>query len=704
MAISTTMTEEAQHWGLGRLEWQDISLIRFFADPSVNEMVAAGAAGMVVVGAVATIAALTVYRLWVPLFRDWIFSTDHKKIGIMYIVLALVMLARGVAEGVVMRTHQGFGLTGGFLAPDHFAELFSTHGTIMIFFVAMPLVTGFMNFLVPLQIGARDVAFPVLNQIGLGLTAAGAALIMISLVIGDFSTGGWTAYPPYTGITFQPGEGPDYWVWSVGISGLGSTLAGINIAVTIYKMRAPGMKLFYMPLFTWTAFCASIIMIFAMPPLTVATLQLGLDRYLDFRFFTNDFGGNMMNYANMFWLFGHPEVYLLVLPAYGIYSEVISTFSGKRIYGYDSLVYATMCIAVLSFTVWLHHFFTMGQDANVNAIFGIATMVIAVPTGVKVYDWMATMFRGRIRLTVPMIYAQGFLLLFVIGGLTGVILANPTIDYQVHNSVFLVAHFHNVLIPGVLFGMLAGIHFWFPKAFGFRLNEAWGRTSALLWIVGFMVTFLPLYPLGLLGMPRRSVDYADPGFDPYTLVAMIGAFILLTAFSTFVATIIISIRRRNSKRDLAGDPWAGFSLEWGTSSPPPEYNFPVTPNVTGRDAFLQAKQDGVAYRAPENYADIALPSKTPIGLVFCLASLGLGFAAVWHMWWLAILCAVAVPVVVILRSFRLDTETVVKADDIRSETERWLARANSARQATRLEETTPHNTGRAALDAEGFAR
>ncbi len=698
------MTDHAAHWLFGRLTWQDISLVRFVMDPSINEMIAAMAAGLVVVGAVATITALTVFRLWVPLFRDWIFSTDHKKIGIMYIVLALVMLARGIAEGVVMRSQQGFGLTGGFLAPEHFAELFSTHGTIMIFFVAMPLVTGFMNYLVPLQIGARDVAFPVLNQIGLGLTAAGAALIMISLVIGQFSTGGWTSYPPYTGVTFQPGEGPDYWIWSVGISGLGSTITGINIAVTIYKMRAPGMKLFYMPLFTWTALCTSIIMIFAMPPLTIAALQLGLDRYLDFRFFTNDFGGNMMNYANMFWLFGHPEVYLLILPAYGIYSEVISTFSGKRLYGYDSLVYATMSISVLSFTVWLHHFFTMGQNANINAVFGIATMIIAVPTGVKVYDWMATMFRGRIRLTVPMIYAQGFLLLFVIGGLTGVILANPTIDYQVHNSVFLVAHFHNVIIPGVLFGMLAGIHFWFPKAFGFRLNEAWGRVSALLWIIGFMVTFLPLYWLGLLGLPRRSVSYDDPSFDPYTLISMVGAFILLTAFSTFVATIIISIQQRNARRDLVGDPWAGFSLEWGTSSPPPEYNFPATPHVSGRETFLQAKRDGVAYLAPDRYEDITLPGKTSVGLLFCLVSLGLGFAAVWHIWWLALLCALILPLTVILRSFRLDTEIVIEAAEVRRETEAWLAQANAAKTTTRLEETTPLNTGRPALDAEGFAR
>ncbi|MGI9321182.1 MAG: cbb3-type cytochrome c oxidase subunit I, partial [Thiogranum sp.] len=391
----------------GRMTLDSFPVVRAIKDPTTNELIASGASLMVIVGAVVVVALLTYFKLWGVLWRDWLTSTDHKKIGIMYIVLSLVMMARGVAEGAVMIAQHAFGLDGGFLANDHFAQLFSTHGTIMIFFVAMPFIAGFINYLLPLQIGARDVSFPVMNQVGLAFTAAGAALVMISLVVGDFSTGGWQGTPPYTGLAFNPGTGPDYWIWSVGIAGFGSTLSGINFAVTVYKERAPGMHLFRMPLFTWTVLATAIIMIFAMPPLTVATSTLALDRYLDFHYFTNDLGGNMMNYINLFWLFGHPEVYLLILPAYGMFSEIVSTFSGKRLYGYDSLVYATMVIAVLSFTVWLHHFFSMGQGSNVNIAFGIASMCIAIPTGVKIYDWMATLYRGRIRFTVPMIYTVG---------------------------------------------------------------------------------------------------------------------------------------------------------------------------------------------------------------------------------------------------------------------------------------------------------
>ena len=390
-----------------------------------------------------------------------------------------------------MRGQQAAGLGGGFLSPDHYAQLFSTHGSVMIFFMAMPFLTGLMNYLVPLQIGARDVSFPVLNSVGLGLTAAGAAIMMASLVVGEFSTGGWSGYPPYTARAFSPGEGPDYWIWAVSPASIGTTLTGINIACTIWKERCEGMRLMHMPMFCWTSLCVSILMIFAMPPLTVATAMLALDRYLDFHLFTTDAGGNMMNYANLFWLFGHPEVYILLLPALGVYSEVFSTFSGKTLYGYTSLVIATMAIAILSWLVWLHHFFTMGQPSAVNAAFGIATMTIGVPTGVKVYDWILTMWGGRVRIAVPMIYALGFLSLFVIGGLSGIVLANPSVDYQVHNSLFLVAHFHNMLIPATLFGMLAGLNFWFPKAFGFRLDPRWGTASALLWIGGLRAGLLP---------------------------------------------------------------------------------------------------------------------------------------------------------------------------------------------------------------------
>ena len=572
--------EAAWNWLLGRLTSESFPIVRAFENPTTNELIAAGAGAVLLVGAVVVVALITYFKLWRVLWDDWLTSADHKRIGIMYIVLALVMMARGVLEGAVMIAQHAFGLDGGFLASDHFAQLFSTHGTIMIFFVAMPFIAGVINYLLPLQLGARDVSFPVMNQISLGLTASGAALVMISLVVGDFSTGGWQGTPPYTGLAFNPGTGPDYWIWSVGIAGFGSTLTGINFAVTIYKERAPGMDLFRMPLFSWTVLCTAIIMIFAMPPLTVATLTLALDRYLDFHFFTNDLGGNMMNYVNLFWLFGHPEVYLLILPAYGIFSELVATFSGKRLYGYTSLVCATMVIAVLSFTVWLHHFFTMGQGANVNIAFGIASMCIAVPTGVKIYDWMATLYRGRIRFTVPMLYMTGFFMLFTVGGLTGVMLANPTISFQVHNTLFLVAHFHNVIIPGVLFALLAGVNYWFPKAFGYRLNEGWGRTSALLWIFGFAFTFMPLYVVGLMGMPRRSVTFTDPTFEPIIMVSLGGATLIVAALGCTLVQIWVSIRDREKARVPVGDPWNGRTLEWSTTSPPPYYNFAHVPHDT----------------------------------------------------------------------------------------------------------------------------
>lgn len=683
------------NWITGRLTLESFTFVHAWQNPTTSELIGAGAASIVVIGGAALVILLTWFRLWGPLWRDWLTSVDHKRIGIMYVVLAFVMLLRGVLEGVVMRAQQAAGLGGGFLTPEHFGELFSTHGTIMIFFVAMVFVAGLINYVMPLQIGARDVAFPVMNQISLGLTTAAAMLVMISLVVGQFSTGGWTAYPPYTGMDFQPGPGPDYWIWAIVIAGIGTTLSGINFAVTIYKGRAPGMTFFRMPLFTWTALCAAILMIFALPPLTVAALMSSLDRYLDFHFFTNDLGGNMMNYINMFWLFGHPEVYLLVLPAYGVFSEVIATFSGKRLFGYPSLVWATMVISVLSFTVWLHHFFTMGQGANVNIAFGIATMLIAVPTGVKVYDWMATMFRGRIRMTTPMVYSVGFLILFVIGGLTGVILANPSIDYQVHNSLFLVAHFHNVLIPGVLFGMLAGYHYWFPKAFGFRLNETWGKIAASLWIVGFSLTFMPLYVVGLMGMPRRTVAYTDPAFEPYMLVAVVGALVLLSAIGALTLQLYISIRDRKENEVFAGDPWNARTLEWFTSAPPPEYNFAVVPEVTDRDAFAVAKANGDPYGEPPEFEDIEMPRNTGLGFVICVASGALGFGLIFYIWWLAILAFLAILGALIGASFRTETERTIPAAEVAAEYNRWLDAVRAAPPVDRTREETADNLGHA---------
>lgn len=663
-----------------------------------NGLIGSGAAAIVVLGALTVAILLTVFRGWRSLWFDWLTSVDHKRIGIMYIVVAIVMLTRAILEAGVMRGQQMVGLNGGFLAPDHFAQLFTTHGTIMLFFVAMPFLSGLINYIMPLQIGARDVAFPRLNLIALWLTTAGAMMVMISLVIGEFSTGGWFGYPPYTETIFSPGVGVDYWIWSLTLSSLGTTLSAVNFIVTIFKSRAPGMKLYHMPLFTWTSLGTGVIMLFAMPPLTIVTMQLALDRYLDFHFFTNGMGGNPMNFANMFWIFGHPEVYILILPAYGVFSEVFSTYSGKALFGYKSMVWATMSIAFLSFLVWVHHFFTMGQSGHINAVFGIASMLIGIPTGVKVYDWLLTMFRGRIRFTTPMIYGIGFIFLFVIGGITGIIVANPTLDYQVHNTVFLVAHFHNMAVPGVLFGMLAGFNYWFPKAFGFRLNEFWGRTSAWCWIIGWTTAFFPLYVLGLMGLPRRSVSFVEPSYVPLTIIAFIGWMIVFAAVVTFMIQLWVSVKHRNQNRVPIGDPWNGRSMEWATPAPPPEYNFAVVPTINNLDQFMACKEAGLAYVSPDKFEDIHLPKNSAMGPVIGVSAFLVFFGLTWHIWWLSILTALICIGAMALRGFERDETKLIPAAEVKAQHEAWIQAALAARPITRDEETTSANEGLAAQE------
>lgn len=682
---------------LGRLTWDSIILVQEFEDPNLNTLITAGAAAMMPIGGALIVALLFWMKWWKPLF-DWLTSVDHKRIGAMYIIFAVIMLFRGVVEGVLMRVNQAVALNGGFLSSDHFDQLFTTHGTNMIFFVAMPFLIGLMNIAVPLQIGARDVAFPKLNQISLGLTAAGGFLIMISLMIGEFSTGGWTGYPSFTGRLINPGVGPDYYILSIGIAGIGSTLTGVNFAVTIYKMRTKGMNLMKMPLFTWTALCTAILLIFAMPPLTACCAMLGLDRFLGFHFFTNDMGGNLMNFINLFWMFGHPEVYILILPAFGVMSEIASTFSGKRLYGYTGLVAATMCIAVLSFMVWLHHFFTMGQSTTVNAAFGIATLLIAIPTGVKIYDWLATLWGGRIRITTPMVYLCGFFVLFALGGLSGVILANPTIDYQLHNSLFLVAHFHNVIIPGVLFGVLAGIHYWFPKIYGFRLHEGLGRITACLWALGFSLAFLPLYAVGLMGMTRRTVAYEDPSYVPWMLVSGAGALFLGLAFLFLLLTFLFSVLNRKKLAVPFGDPWDGRTLEWWTPAPTPEYNFAVLPEVDSRDAFTEAKAKGTAYRKIEKYEDIEMPANTYYGLIIAAFASALGFGLVWYMWWLAIAALLGCIVTVITYAFLPQRKKIIPAAEVREIDEAWRRAAREETGVTRDDEALESNKGLARPD------
>ena len=642
---------------LGKLSLSDIPY---------NDPIVMGAISFMMLSGLLFLVLMTYFRKWPYLWKEWLTSVDHKKIGIMYTILAFIMLLRGFADAIMMRSQQALALgeNQGFLPPHHYDQVFSAHGTIMIIFMAMPFLTGLMNIVVPLQLGKRDVAFPFMNSISLWMTVAGALLMMVSLGIGEFSTAGWSGYPPYSELEFSPTVGVDYWIWALILSGTGSTMTGINFLVTVLMDRAPGMTLMRMPLFSWTALCTSILMVLAFPALTVVTAMLGLDRYLGMHFFTSGAGGNMMNYPNLFWIWGHPEVYIVILPAFGIFSEVISTFSGKRLFGYKSLVYATIAITLLSFTVWLHHFFTMGSGANVNAAFGIATMIIAVPTGVKIFDWLFTMYRGRIRFTTPMLWSLGFLPSFAIGGVTGVMLSVPPVDFMMHNSEFLVAHFHNMLIPGALFGYLAGYAYWFPKVFGFRLDEKWGKLAFWNWLIGFYLAFMPLYVLGFMGMPRRMQHYTNPEWQSLLIVAAAGALLILIGINCLIIQLVLSIRNREGNRDLTGDPWDARTLEWSTSSPPPVYNFAVLPVVNEKDAFMGMKEKQTAYNRPNQYIDLHLPKNTGAGFVIGGSAFLFGFAMVWHIWWLAIISLLTMIIVVIVSSFNDDNEGCMPASEV----------------------------------------
>ncbi len=571
-------------------------------------------------------------------WKEWITSVDHKRIGVMYIILAMVMLLRGFSDALLMRAQQSIALNApGFLTPDHYSQVFTAHGTMMIFFVAMPFVIGLMNFVVPLQLGARDVAFPTLNSVGFWLTATGALLVNISLVIGEFAHTGWLPYPPLSELAYSPGVGVDYYLWALQISGVGTLLAGINLVTTVLKIRAPGMSYLRMPMFCWTTLATNLLIVAAFPILTATFAMLLLDRYLGFHFFTNEAGGNMMMFMNLIWAWGHPEVYILVLPAFGVFSEVFATFSRKPLFGYRSMVAATMAICILAFMVWLHHFFTMGAGANVNAIFGIATMIIAVPTGVKIFNWLFTMYGGRIVFSTPLLWALGFVVTFLVGGMTGVLLAVPPADFVLHNSVFLVAHFHNVIIGGVLFGAFAGYTYWFPKAFGFRLHEGLGKAAFWFWTAGFYLAFMPLYVLGLMGMTRRMAHYDVPGWHPWLLAAAGGAVLIASGIGLQIWQLVHSIRHRDALRTNAADPWDARSLEWSTPSPPPVFNFAVLPEVEGEDAWWHAKRRALkegGFGAEPRYEDIEMPRNTATGFVCAFFATVMGFALIWHIWWL----------------------------------------------------------------------
>ncbi|KIX16971.1 cytochrome o ubiquinol oxidase subunit I [Paracoccus sp. 228] len=620
---------------------------------------------VVAIGGAGLMAVLTKYRLWGYLWHEWFTTVDHKKIGIMYMVLALIMLLRGFADAVMMRLQSMLAFNGseGYLNSHHYDQIFTAHGVIMIFFVAMPFITGLMNYLVPLQIGARDVSFPFLNNLSFWMTVGGAVIIMASLFVGEFAQTGWLAFPPLSGIGFSPWVGVDYYIWGLQVAGVGTTLSGINLLVTIIKMRAPGMDYMRMPIFTWTALCTNILIVASFPVLTVTLVLLTLDRYVGTNFFTSDLGGNAMMYVNLIWIWGHPEVYILILPLFGVFSEVTATFSGKRLFGYTSMVYATVCITVLSYLVWLHHFFTMGSGASVNAFFGITTMIISVPTGAKLFNWIFTMYRGRIRFDLPMMWTVAFMLTFTVGGMTGVLLAVPPADFVLHNSLFLVAHFHNVIIGGVLFGLFAAINFWWPKAFGFQLDVFWGKISFWLWVVGFWFAFMPLYILGLMGVTRRMRVFDDPDLWIWFAISGLGVAMVAGGIGAMLMQFGVSIWRRKELVDESGDPWDGRTLEWATSSPPPAYNFAFTPVVHGLDAWNDMKQVGQT-RPRGTYLPIHMPRNTGTGVILASAATVCGFALVWYIWWLAAASFIGMIAVAIAHTFNYDRDFHIPAEEV----------------------------------------
>jgi cytochrome o ubiquinol oxidase subunit 1 len=633
---------------------------------------------VVAIGGLAILGAITKARKWGYLWREWFTTVDHKKLGIMYMILGTVMLLRGFSDAIMMRAQQAyaFGPHMGYLPPDHYDQIFSAHGAIMIFFVAMAYIVGLMNYVMPLQIGSRDVAFPFLNNLSFWFTFWGAILFMMSLFIGDFSMAGWLGYPPVAEL--QQGPGVDYYIWGLQLSGLGTLLTGINFVVTILKMRAPGMTLMKMPVFTWTALCTSGLIVAAFPVLTATLFLLALDRYVGTHFFTTGAGGNVMMYINLIWIWGHPEVYILILPLFGVYSEIVPTFSGKPLFAYSSMVYATVAIMILSYMVWLHHFFTMGSGANVNSFFSLTTMMISIPTGVKIFNWLFTMYRGRVRFTVPMLWTMGFLFTFTIGGMTGVMLSVAPADFLLHNSLFLVAHFHNVIIGGVVFGAFAAVNYWFPKAFGFKLDEFWGKASFWFWQIGFWVAFGPLYILGLMGVTRRLSHFDDPGLQKWFLIAAFGAFLIALGILSFLIQIYVSIRRRKAYA-VGHDPWDARTLEWSTSSPPPDYNYAFIPIVHERDEWTYMKSHG--YERPrEGFNAIHMPKNTATGVIMGTLAFACCFGLVWYIWWLAVASLVGVIAVIIAHTFNYHHEHHIPVDAVRRSelTGNWQPQARGA--------------------------
>ncbi|MCY9547461.1 cytochrome aa3 quinol oxidase subunit I [Lysinibacillus xylanilyticus] len=627
----------------------------------MKEPMILAAAISIVVGAVVIFAGLTYFKKWGYFYKNWLSTVDHKKIGIMYIAVALLMLFRGGIDALLMRAQTAVP-DNGLLDAQHYNEIFTTHGLIMILFMAMPFVIGLMNVVIPLQIGARDVAFPRLNAVSFWLFAAGCGLLNLSFIIGGSPDAGWTAYFPLAGTEFSPSVGNNYYSLALQLSGIGTLMTGVNFIATIIKMRAPGMTLMKMPMFTWSILITNVIIVFAFPVLTVALALMMLDRQFGTQFFAMQNGGMDMLWANLFWVWGHPEVYIVILPAFGIFSEIIATFARKNLYGYKSMVMSMVVISLLSFVVWAHHFYTMGHGVMVNSVFSITTMAIAVPTGVKIFNWLLTMRHGKIQFTTPMLYTLGFIPIFTIGGVTGVMLAMASADYQYHNTMFLVAHFHYVLIPGTVFGVLAGYHYWWPKMFGFRLNEKLGKTAFWFIAISFNVAFFPLFILGLDGYARRMYTYSEStGYGPLSMVSFIGALGLAVGFALIVYNIYYSWKHmpRNEKADV----WDGRSLEWATHSPVPEYNFAVVPTVSRLDEFWFAKKEGRDITAGK-IEKIHMPNNT--GTPFWMSGFFFlaAFFAVFNLWIPAIVSMLCVFGFMIHRSFEKDHGRYISVEEV----------------------------------------
>ncbi|RAP24220.1 Cytochrome c oxidase polypeptide I [Bacillus pumilus] len=555
---------------------------------------------------------------------DYLTTVDHKKIAVLYLVAGGFFFLIGGLEAMIIRIQLAIP-ENDFVSAGFYNEVMTMHGTTMIFLAAMPLLFALMNAVVPIQIGARDVAFPFVNSLGFWLFFFGGIFLNLGWFMGGAPDAGWTAYASLT--LNSEGHGMDFYILGLQIAGIGTLIAGINFLATIINMRTPGMTYMRMPLFTWTTFVASALILFAFPPLTAGLAMLMLDRMFDTSFFNPELGGNTIIWEHLFWIFGHPEVYILILPAFGIFSEIIPVFARKRLFGYSSMVFATVLIGFLGFMVWAHHMFTTGLGPIANAIFAVATMAIAVPTGIKVFNWLLTIWGGNVKFTTAMLYSVAFIPSFLLGGVTGVMLAAAAADYQFHDTYFVVAHFHYVIIGGVVFGILAGVHYWWPKMFGKILNEKLGKISFVLFFIGFHLTFFIQHFLGLWGMPRRVFTFLPgQGLDLGNLVSTIGALFMFVA----VVILLINVIWTTAKGErVSGDPWGdGRTLEWAVSSPPPEYNFKQLPLVRGLDPLWIEKMDGKkGMTASEPLDDIHMPNNSilPVIISFGLFVSAFGF-------------------------------------------------------------------------------